>query len=388
MIVKRIGINFTVQFQFMKRNQLIILGVFLILVAGIYFAIISNAKKPVDVSKSENKTEYVAVKEVVNKTRNVQLASYGQVTPNASLDVSMEVQGKLTRGNITMKPGVKFSKGQILYRVDNEEAYYTLAARKIQFSNMILNILPDMDLDFPTERKKWNNFMADIKPGESLPGLPEINSNKEKMFVTSRGILAEYYNLKSAEIRLGKYFYVAPFSGTVIEIFSEVGAIVNPGGRIATIAKTGDYELKIPINLNNLSSFKNQTSTIFTDATGNEVGNGKILRISDVINKNTQSVDVYYSIKPKKEVTIYNGMFLNAKINENVTMSSMTIPRSAINQGKVMVLANNKLEERIVTEVGSKPDSVFVTGLRDKEMVLYELIESPDKTKKYIGVER
>ena len=347
-----------------------------------------NKKAPVDVSKSEAKIEFVPVKLVQNVSRDVQLTSYGQITPNATLDVAFEVQGELERGNLTIRPGVKFKKGQVLYSVNNTEAFYTLNARKAQLANQVLNILADIELDFPSEKKKWSNFLDKINPENRLPDIPAINSSKERMFLTSRNVLSEYYNLKSMEARLEKYYFTAPFSGTVIEIFAEPGAIVNPGARIATIAKTGDYEVKIPINTSILPTFQKEGITTFTDASGNAVGTGKILRISDVINRNTQSVDVYYSITPVKSTTIYSGMFVNAVISQKAKINSMSIPRAAVNKGQVMVLKDSALVSVPVVEVGRKPDTLFITGLEDGSLVLLEMIDKADKNKKYVGVQR
>ena len=105
---------------------------------------------------------------------------------------------------------------------------------------------------------------------------------------------------KRLEERLRKYTYTAPFDGTVVEIYAEPGSIVNPGGRIAKIAKTGDFEVKVPINTNLLERYRKEGTATFTNAKGTIVGTGKIIRVSDVINQRTQSADVYYSIQPAK----------------------------------------------------------------------------------------
>ncbi len=372
----------------MKRNQIIILSVFLLLIFLIYAALMMNRKPPVDMAKKSDKRVYVPVGVVENRSRDLQLTSYGQVSPNTSIDVAFEVQGKLLRGDLEMKPGVKFRKGQMLYKVDNSEAFYTLGSRKIQLSNLIINMLADIELDFPSEKKKWNAFLEHIKTDERLPELPAINSSKERMFVTSKGVLAEYYNIRSQEARMEKYYFIAPFSGTVVAIYAEPGAVANPGSRIATIANTGDFEVRIPINLDNLKTFQKEGTTTFTDASGATVGYGKILRISDVINQNTQSVDVYYSIRPASGQTIYSGMFVNAVISQKATISTMAVPRVAVMDNKVHVLRDSSLILQTVNVVGGKPDTLFISGLTDGQQVLFEPEDEPDSTKRYVGVKR
>lgn len=337
--------------------------------------------------KEEKGEEFVPTRKVENVTRVMQLTSYGQISPVTEINVSFEVQGKLEKGFRLLKPGVKFSKGQLLYEVDNSEAFYSLSSRKSQFSNLILNALPDIELDYPSEKKKWQEYLNDLKPNERLPTLPEIKSQREKMFLTSRNIIAEYFSLKSAEARMEKYLYIAPFSGTVIEVYAEPGSIANPGTPIAKIAKTGDYEIKVPINLEDLAKFKNKHSAIFTDSEGNKIGTGSIIRVSDVINQRTQSADVFYSIKPEKGAMIYNGLFLNVVLEEYSEVKTMPVPRLAVKDGKVLVLKNNSLSERSVLVRNSKPDTVFVTGLMDGDEVLLERTEIR-KGISYKGIQR
>lgn len=372
----------------MKRSQIVLLSVFIVLTGIIYLVLANNKKESNKELKAENNTVFVPIVNAENKMKTLTLTSYGQILPNSEVIVSVEVQGKLQKGALTMKPGVNFKQGQILYKVDNEEAFYSLSARKTALSNIVINALPDIELDFPKERAKWIEFMKGLDPGKLLPDLPRINSEKERMFITSRTILTEYYNLKSQEARMQKYFFAAPFSGTVVDIYAEPGAIANPGGQIAKIAKSGDFEVKVPISLADLKLYKENSNAEFFDSKGKKIATGNIIRISDVINQQTQSADVYYSVKALPEQNIYHGMYLNVSINKESMKETVTLPRVAVKDGKVKVLNNNKLKSIEVMIVSSKPDSVFVTGLTNGQSVLLEQVEINDPKVKYKGIVR
>lgn len=359
----------------MKRSQIILFALFLVLTGSIYGILKMNKKERVKSMKEEDKIVYVPVREVNNIVRLMPVTSYGQITPNTELIVSFEVQGKLIQGDKELKPGTKFSKGQMLYRVDNEEAFFSLSARKSALANLILSALPDIEMDFPSEKDKWMKFMNDLNPANILPELPRISSNKEKMFLTSRNIISEYYNLKSTEARISKYFYPAPFSGTVLEVYAEPGSIANPGGQIAKIAKVGNYEVKVPIDLKELENFKQQNLATFINSNGQKVGAGKIIRISDVVNQQTQSADVYYSINPLEGEKIYHGLFVSVSIDRKEEQASMALPRTAVKDDKVNVLVGSKIEPKNIKIVGAVPDTVFVTGLTNGQKVLLEQLE-------------
>jgi membrane fusion protein (multidrug efflux system) len=372
----------------MKRNQIILIGIFVVISGLMYFTLVSNKKESQVEKKEIQHTLYVPTSVVQNATRKLQLVSYGQVAANTELVISFEVQGKLEKGDVLIKPGVQFKQGQKLYKINNLEAFYALNSRKSQLANILINALPDIELDYPTEKNKWMSFLDQLKPENKLPELPLIPENKERMFLTSRSILSEYYNLKSQESRLEKYHYTAPFNGTVLEVFAEPGAIVNPGTQISKIAKTGDFEVKIPISIANINSFKKQANATFKDAHGETVGKGKMIRSSNVVNQRTQSIDVYYSINPAAGKIIYNGMFLTIAIKQSAAQLSAAIPRAAVKDGKVHVLKNNQMTWREVLVVGSKPDTLFVSGLKDNEQVVLELVEKSKEITTIKGVQR
>ena len=372
----------------MKRSQIVLFVVFIVITGTIYLLLNQNKKEYSKNINEEKTIVFVPVREVKNKLSRLTLVSYGQVMPNSEIVVSFELQGKLEKGEITMKPGTNFRKGQILFRVNNEEAFYTLSSRKSSLSNLVLNAMPDIEMDFPSEKNKWLNFMNDLDPNKMLPELPQFSSQKERMFMTSRNVISEYYNLKSSEARMMKYVYVAPFNGTVITLMAEPGSIINPGGQIAKIAKTGDFEVKVPISIADLDLYSQKSSAEFTDASGKTIAKGKIIRISDVINQQTQSADVYYSISPVGKEKIYNGMFVNVAINMEAPRETMTLPRVAVKDGKVNVLETPNIKSYEVTIVSSKPDSVYVTGLTNGQMVLMEQMGEIEKNTNYKGVVR
>jgi multidrug efflux pump subunit AcrA (membrane-fusion protein) len=185
-----------------------------------------------------------------------------------------------------------------------------------------------------------------------------------------------------------KYNWIAPFSGTVVEVFAEPGSVVSPGVQVAKIAESGDYEVKVPIGLDELEIYSSQNQAVFTDANGKEVGTGKILRVSDVINQQTQSADVYYSVTPLEGTKIYHGLFVNVSINQKAEKETMALPRVAVSDNSVRILAKGKLLEKDILVVGSIPDTVFVTGLNNGQMVLLEQVDESQDKVTYEGIER
>lgn len=372
----------------MKRSQIILFSVFIVLSALIYTPVIMNKKDYEKTVKSESKTKFVPVEVVKNETHLMTLNSYGQVSPVTELLVSFEVQGKLIQGDKRLKPGVSFRKGELLYKVDSKEYVTSIMSRKTALTGLIAQSMPDFALDFPQQKQKWEEFMLSITAAGLLPELPGTSSEKERLFWTTRNVLTEYYNILSMESRVAKYFYYAPFSGTITEVYSEPGSIANPGAQIAKIARTGEFELKVPVSLEVLDHYKNQKKAKFTNSEGNIIATGSVIRVSDVINQRTQSADVYYSVKPSGEQQIYNGLYLNVILDVETETNSTLLPRTAVNEGKVAILNNGKVEFREVVQLGEKTDSLYVSGISDGQTVILEQIGKISDEITYKPIER
>lgn len=372
----------------MKKNQLILLSVFFLVSGLTYWRVFSNQKEPVKENKEANTEMFVPTRIVNNSIHKIMLSSFGQISPNQEIDVAFEVQGKLIQGFTRMKPGVSFNAGQVMFEIDKEEALANLKARKSQLANLVISILPDIELDYIESLDKWKMFLNQLVENKNLPELPIIEGEKQKMLVTSRNIYSEYFSILSMEKRMLKYSYKAPFNGTVLEVFSEPGSIVNPGVRICKIAKTGEMEIKVPIALKSFDLFKNAKKAILKNNANEIVGEGRILRISDVVNSKTQSIDVFYSVIPNKGQIVYNDQFLSVEINKEIEEVSFVVPRNAVKENAVSILRDGQIVKRNVNVLAQKSDSLIITGLSNGDEVIMEgIIPNMDVTK-YTGIRK
>jgi membrane fusion protein, multidrug efflux system len=371
----------------MKTRHFIILGSFIALFGLIYIPILS--KDQVDAEDSKVATpNYIAVAPVLNQALTSTLTAYGQILPNQQLDVTMQVQGFLERDQRSLRPGMAFKKNDMLYKVERVDALYNIIARRSAFTNLITSALPDLKVDYPSAYPKWEKFLTEIDAVKALPPLPSINDKREKLFINSRNIPSEYYSIKASETQLDNYFYLAPFDGTVIASYTEPGAMVTPGMRLATIARTTNYEIKAPIPTRQLSLFQQSDMITFKNPDGQKIGIGKFLRFSEAINQQTQSVDAYFSFQALPNTTILQGMFVNLESNTEIQNKSVLIPENAVRNNMVQVLKDSLIHQQIVEVISRKTDSVFVRGLHDGSLLILEPVNSIDGAKKYIGIEK
>ncbi|SFT74206.1 Multidrug efflux pump subunit AcrA (membrane-fusion protein) [Lishizhenia tianjinensis] len=371
----------------MKARNIVLIILGLLLVVLIYGPILSKGQGPKTKTNTESAT-IVPVIKAKNQTAQVDFEAYGQVTPYTEINVVFEVQGKLLQGDKKLKPGHSFKKGSVLYSVDQSEELYAIYARRSSFNAMLVNLMADIELDFPQELEKWKNFIRQIDDRKNLPELPSFNSDKEKRFINSRNIATEYYSIKSAETRLSKYIYRAPFDGTIVETYAEEGSYVSPATSIAKIVKTGDYEVKVPIKKEELNHFTNAQQLWFLAPNKDTVGTGKIIRTSNVVNQQTQSIDTYLSITPINGHKVYQGDFLNLSCAEKLEMQTVTLPHTAVVDNNIQILEDSLLQTVNVRNMGYKGDSLLIAGIPENAQVLCSFLQNASTETKYEAVEK
>ncbi len=370
----------------MKKNQIILFFLSIGITGMLYFIVLSNKKEEIKAKKGIETSKYISVKTVKNEKRALTISSYGQITPFTALDIAFEIQGKLQQGDLILKPGSRFKRNDLLYKVGSEEMFYSLNGRKAQLSNLVISILPDLSIDYADTYEKWEKFLKSIKPSSFLPNLPTFDSEKEKLFITSKGIYGEYWNIKSMEEKISKYIYLAPFDGAVTAVYTEPGSIVNPGGKIARISNIESLEVRLPIPIAALNKFKSKGAVDFFDAKGKKIGKGNLLRMASEINTNTQSIDAYYSITSLNKETLLAGQYVTASINNLISESVAVIPSSAVKQNKVHVLENFQLVQKDIRILSQKQDSLFVEGLTNEDTLIVQYLLPSKSIKKYIGI--
>ncbi|MDX1652809.1 MAG: HlyD family efflux transporter periplasmic adaptor subunit [Brumimicrobium sp.] len=369
----------------MKTRQIIIIAVILVILGLIYIPILTSDKTE-EKEKNKKQPNYLPILKAANEVHTQVFSAYGQITGGSELEVSMQVQGEIDRDNRKLKVGSTFKKNEILIKVDRIQPLYNLLSRRSSFINLITGILPDIYLDFPDQQKKWDNYLSKVSATAPLPELPETFSQKEKLLIHARNIPTEYYAIKALEKNLENYFYVAPFDGTIVESFVEPGSMVTPGMRVLKISKVGEYEVKAPVNIENLPLFQAAKEIFYTGPKGDTLGKGALLRVSKAINQQTQSVDAFFSIQPFKGRNIILGSFVNLNLRTPLFNESVVLPEQAVYNGKIQILRDSLIHVQNIEVVGTKPDSLYVRGIENGASVVLEPYKNPQDSTKFVGI--
>jgi len=358
----------------MQRKITVVVSIIVIL--GLSFLAMSyfeNQKESPETEIPEDVARKVKTLPVHYEEVSYIISSTGRLGSQNYVDIISEVQGEILPGNVPLKKGQRFRKGELLIKIYDEITDYNLKAAKSRFQNSIANILPDFKIDFPEDYQKIRDFFDAVKINEPLPALPEITSDQQRIFLASRNILNDYFNIKSSEIQLGKHSIYAPFNGTFTDVMLEVGSIANPGSRLARIINTGMLELEVPIPVDDVKWVNRGDKVLVHAEDGSGEWKGTVVRKADYVDRNTQSVSVFISVQNVPDNPLYEGQYLRASFDGEITGNAMEIPRRAVfNNNMIYVVEDSTLRKSEVSILKINQESIIFNGVEEGVFIVVE----------------
>ncbi|TXD51832.1 MULTISPECIES: efflux RND transporter periplasmic adaptor subunit [unclassified Polaribacter] len=352
----------------MRKIILAILGILLIAGAiflGKYFIDKNQKPRP----KYQKSVKTVFVNSVKNTEIPVVISANGNLIAKNKIVIFSEVQGVLNTSNKAFKPGVTYTKGQVLLSINSDEFYASLQSLKSNLYNLITAVLPDLRLDFPEEFNTWELYLKSFDLEKSVPKLPEFSSDKEKYFITGRGILTAYYNVKNLEARLSKYQIRAPFSGVLTEALVTNGSLVRVGQKLGEFIDTDVYEVEVSINAEFADLLKVGKSVTLTSSNKSQIYSGKVVRVNGKIDQVSQTINAYIDLK---HIDLKEGMFLEANLQAKTILNAIEISRKLLvnNEAVYTVKNDSVLTLSKIEPVYFSAETVIIKGLHTDDKIV------------------
>ena len=351
----------------LRKIILSVIGVALIIGAFLVANyLIDNKHKPKPVIPKVVKT--VLVETVKNKTVPIVISANGNLVAKQRVELYSEVQGIFKTGAKLFKPGQKFNKGETLIRLDASEYYASVQSAKSDLYNSIAAIMPDLRLDFPEVFQKWQNYLSGFDLNKTTPKLPEISGEKENYFITGRGIVSAYYNVKNLEQRLTKYRIIAPFSGILTEALVTEGTFVRSGQQLGEYINPSVYEMEVAISKSFADVLKEGENVTLTSLDNTKQYEGKVSRDNGSIDATTQTITVYIEVKHDD---LKEGMYLEAQLNAEKVEDAIEIDRNLLlDSEEVYVVRDSLLDVISVKPVHFSDEKVVLKSVPNGTIIL------------------
>jgi RND family efflux transporter MFP subunit len=298
----------------------------------------------------------------------------GRVQALNRMTVLSEVNGVLPVGGKEFREGVAYVEDEAMLRLDDAELRASLVAQRSQWLQLLAGALADLQVDFPDRSKVWFDLVQTLDVAESLPPLPEAESDRERLYLTSRGIVSGYHNIKANEARLEKFTVRAPFEGVVVGAQVQPGSMVRAGQPVGTLVGTGTYEVKSAVHARHLPLLKSGNAVALRDETGAVVASGEVSRISGNVDPTTQSASLFCEVTSNDGRALRDGRFLSGHVEGRPLEGVMALNEVLLtgNGSEVYVVEEGLLKLVPVEVLHRDADVVLVRGLEEGMQMLSE----------------
>lgn len=350
----------------------IVSAIITVLILGGAFAVsgILAGKKKSTVSKEvkvkERRTVKVSSFTTTEAANEIELD--GRLSAHDRVAITSKVQGVLQPIDNNLREGRYYKKGQLLFKVDSREATYNLKAQKSSLMTSITQMMPDLKFDYPQSFASWEAYLSAFDIDQSIKAMPKPINDQEKYFVSGRNIYNQYYAIKGLETRLSEYNIYAPFSGIVTKVNVFPGALTSPGQALASMINTATYEIKAPVELDNLKYVKAGQSVNLTSTDLDKSWTGKVSRVGTIIDANTQNIPIYISVSGKG---LKDGMYLKGSLKGQSLEAVTELPKDIfLSPNSIYIVQDSTLVVKEIESVKRGSKEVLIRGLSPNDKVV------------------
>ncbi|GAA5221364.1 efflux RND transporter periplasmic adaptor subunit [Membranihabitans marinus] len=343
----------------------------LIIVGSILLSqqIVSAKEKPqTQVNKTITKTYAQTVK---NSEIPIIIEEKGSLEALHKVELYSEVQGVLKTASKLFKPGQTYANGEVIMEIDDAEFNAGLIAQKSILYNLIAQVMPDLNLDYPEVFDKWNQYLNQFDIHKKVTSLPEFDNDKEKFFINSKNIVSTYYNIKNLEERHKKYTLRVPFHSIVTEAMVYPGTLIRSGQKLGSIINPSQYELAVSVNESYKDYLMIGKSVVLYNLEKTQSWKGRIARIDATVNTTTQGIKVYIEVSGKG---LKEGMYLSAELEGRSIEQGYEVSRKLlVNNSQIYIIEDQKLKLIPVDVEYFKSKTAIISNLVDGS----QLLENP-----------
>ena len=369
----------------LKKNTLIKVGsvVGIVVLGFLIMSVLGSTEKSSNKREVEPEVRLVETQSVNFEDLVLEIEGNGVVESQRSLSTVSEATGQVMFAKNDLKDGTYVRKGELILEVDSREVENNLFTYRSEFMNALALVLPEIKIENESAYTKWYKYFNSLDIHEEVPDLPEIFDSQEKIKLSGRGIFSKYYSVKNQEILLSKYRITAPFSGYIKSNGIIKGSFVAKGQQLFTLSDAINVEIAVPLLIEevNLINFSNPPAAkIFPDKYQNEVTYGKIYRKETLLNRNSQTLNVYVSFtNGKLNSHFLPGNYVTVKIEGARLKDVAKIPRYVVdNENYVFTMEESKLARRKVDVLALQGNYAIIKKANEDDMkIVTTILQKP-----------
>ena len=289
-------------------------------------------------------TSFKAEEKIFNHYIEVQ----GVVKADKAIELRAEMGGTVTA--VLIKQGQKVTKGQVLATLESSV-----------IDNSVLQLKTQLDLATTTYERQAR--LWEQKIGSEIQFL-QIKSQKEGL----------ENSLNSLKAQARKMKIIAPFSGTIDQVFAKTGELISPQTPFLRLVNLDNVYIESEITETYLKSISKGTMALLSFSSIDISFEANITQVGNFINPSNRSFKTRIDVKNNNNELKAN-LLADIKIND-FNASGIVIPSKVIQKdrnGKTFVYAleakeaNYKVVKTFIKEANSYNNySYIIEGLNSK----------------------
>jgi RND family efflux transporter MFP subunit len=366
-------------------RRLVLPGVIVIAGVGISKAMIALSPKA---ERVEGTVAAVLVEAMTAEARDVVAVfqGTGAIEPARKVSLALEVAGSLVWVSDEALPGGRFSKGDLIARVDKR--LYQLAVEQAEGAATQAELEVQLERSRKAVAEREWEILGDGRSPEVAPlalRIPQL-ATTEAAAASARSALEKLQlDLSHTELR-------APFNSVVVEESIEVGQLVGSGAAVITLVGTDAARVEVSIPVEKLALVDlpdgdrpGSTATI-TQALGDGsqvVREGRVHRLVGQLDPGTRTATLLVLVDDPmggEGLPLLPGAFVTVEIRGVTRGGIIELPRQAIRGGNTawIVGPDEALQKRTLEVAWGSAQSVFVSGgIETGERVVTSAISIP-----------
>jgi len=289
------------------KKKTIIGSISIVVLLGVMTLTLANNKKIIDSHKEVAAVQNdisvtVASAEMKETNSNLELVGTAQACKEVS--IASESSGKIVKVNFKM--GDYVTKGKVLAKIDD-------TYKRLAYENAKLN--------YNKYKEDYERYQT-MRKGDAVSDtqLRDIKLGYDNASIQLENALKQWNDTRIE----------APFSGFIIAQNTELGAFVNPGTIIASIADISSLKVVLDVSESNAYELhQGQMVSVTTDVHPEAIYKGIISSISPKSSaSHTYPVEVLISNNKKDKLKA--GTYVGVSVNMGQSGKALMIPRDAI----------------------------------------------------------
>ena len=301
--------------------------------------------------QSDNEAVYVSVAKLKSQDHFVEVRGTGSVVLRNSIDLVLQLSGRVVWVSETFRKGGSFEAGQNLLRIDPRDFELAVAQAEADLLAAESNyLLVKAESEAAIANYAILHGEKDVPP--LVAKTPQVEQAKAQIAAASAREQIALLDLMRTDFSL-------PFDGRVVDSQAEVGQFLNQGQKFGEVFDVASIEALVPISPRDLLSLQPAIGRRASLSLGDFQLQATIARVSPTLDERTRFAQIYLALENATDV--YPGSFFNVVVEGPRLENTILLPEAAeqINES-VWVVSDNKLKRSQPRFINRQTSGVIV----------------------------